>query len=167
MVWFVGAAVTFAASDDDLVPNDADVRTILPADRHLTVVFLGATEDSTARAGWEAIPELSFPAEARALRWERLGRSALALELADDGGALAAAAVVAAKAVTPFVAVSTPTPFRPHVTMARVPRRATPPTAAVLQVWPLPANPLRIEPLALFRSAPPSTDRRYEVVDQR
>ena len=167
MVWFIGTPVALPPGDPDPVPSEAHVRPLLPPDRHVTVVFLGNVPDDTAQAGWQALPELSLPAEASAQRWARFGRSALALELADDDGRWEDAAVTAVEAVTSLVTVRSPSPFRPHVTMARVPRRAKPPTASALARWALPIQPLRVGPLTLFHSAPSGSERRYVAVEQR
>jgi 2'-5' RNA ligase len=166
--WFVGAPVTLAAGDDPLVPADAGVRATRPGDRHVTLLFLGRLPDDTAHRVWRSIPRLLLPVEVRALRWERFGRSALALELSDDAGLLEAAAGQCHDAAADLVAdLRRPSPLRPHVTMARVPRRGRPPTARDLGGWPLPARPLQVGRPTLFRSNPQSTGDRYEVVEQQ
>jgi 2'-5' RNA ligase len=167
VVWFVGAPVAFAA-DDPLVPADADVRATRPADRHVTLVFLGRVPGDTARRVWRSIPPLRLPVEVHARRWERFGRSALALELSDDDGLLeAAAARCHDEAADVVVDLGRPAVFRPHVTMARVPRRGRPPSGRELRSWPVPSSALPVGRPTLFRTNPQSTGDRYEVVDQQ
>ncbi len=167
-MWFVGAPVRFAADDEPLLPADAGLRATRPGDRHVTLVFLGRVPDETALQVWHSIPPLTPPVHVHALRWERFGPSALALELSDDGGLLAAAAERCHDAAAhAAVDVRRPAAFRPHVTLARVPRRGRPPTARDLQGWPLPSRPLQVGPPTLFRSAPRSDGDRYEVIEQQ
>jgi 2'-5' RNA ligase len=168
VVWFVGAPVTFAADDEPLVPADADVRAIGSADRHVTLVFLGRVPDDTARRVWQSIAPLELPVEVQALRWERFGRSALALELSDGDGLLEAAAALCHDAAADVgIEVRRPAVFRPHVTMARVPRRGRPPRERDLRGWPVPSSALRVGRLTLFHSNPQSTGDRYDVVEQQ
>ena len=167
-VWFVGAPVTFAADDEPLVPSDADVRATRPADRHVTLVFLGRVPDDTAHRVWRSLPTLRLPVEVHALRWDRFGRSALALRLSDDDGRLEAAAALCHDAAGDIVVdLRRPAVFRPHVTLARVPRRGRPPPERVLSSWPVPSSALQVGRPTLFRSNPRSTGDRYEVVEQQ
>jgi 2'-5' RNA ligase len=168
VVWFVGAPLTFAADDEPLVPADADVRATRPADRHVTLVFLGSVPEETARRVWQSIPPLELPADVRGLRWDRFGRSALALELSDDDGLLEAAAASCHDAAIAVVEdIRRPEVFRPHVTMARVPRRGRPPSTGGLRGWPVPSSALQVGRPTLFRSNPQPTGDRYDVVEQQ
>jgi 2'-5' RNA ligase len=165
-VWFVGAPVAFAPDDESLVPADAALRATRPGDRHLTLLFLGRVSEDTALRLWRALPPLRLPGEVRALGWERFGRTALALEL-DDDGMLEAAARVCNEHAAGVVEVEARERYRPHVTMARVPRRGRPPSPASLHAWRLPAAPLTAGPPTLFRSRSGPGADRYEVVDQQ
>jgi 2'-5' RNA ligase len=165
-VWFVGAPLSFA-DDDGLVPADADVVAIGPADRHVTLLFLGRVADDAAQQVWRALPPLRLPAEVRALHWQRFGRSALALELSDDDGRLTAAADRCHDAAEGVVEVQRHPVHRPHVTMARVPRRSRPPSARALGEWPLPSSPIVVGVPTLFRSRTQPAGDRYEVVAQQ
>jgi 2'-5' RNA ligase len=136
-------------------------------DRHVTLVFLGRVAEDTARRVWAALPTMTLPHERRALAWERFGRTAIALELADDDGLLEAAADACREASTGVDEGRPPERFRPHVTMARVARRARPPSPRALARWQLPAEPLRVGALTLFRAAQQSSGDRYEQVDHR
>jgi 2'-5' RNA ligase len=167
-VWFVGVPVTFAADDEPLVPADADVRALRPADRHVTLVFLGRVPDGAARRVWRSLPTLRLPVEVHALGWDRFGRSAVALGLSDDDGLLEAAATLCHDAAGDVVVDRRrPAVFRPHVTMARAPRRGRPPTERDLRRWPVPSSALQVGRPTLFRSNPRSTGDRYEVVEQQ
>jgi len=167
-VWFVGATVTFAATDEPLVPVRADVRPTRPADRHVTLVFLGPVPEGTAQRVWHSLPRLQLPDEVRALRWARFGRSAVALEVSDDDVLLEGASARCHDAAAEVgVGVRRPSVFRPHVTMARVPRRGRPPNPRALRDWPVPSSALEVGRTALFRTIPQSTADRYEVVDQQ
>jgi 2'-5' RNA ligase len=166
-VWFVGTPLQVTGDDDGVVPSDVDLRVVRPADRHLTLVYLGPVPEPTAHAIWASIPPLPVPTEVRAVRWERLGKSAVALELTDDDGRLAAAAGVCHEAAAKVIDIEPPRVFRPHLTMARVPRRVRPPTNGVLGEWPVPSGPIAVGRPTLFRSNPQSAGDRYEVVDQQ
>jgi 2'-5' RNA ligase len=167
-VWFVGAPVTVADADEPVAPTGAEVRAVRPGDRHVTLVFLGGVPVDTAQEVWRSIPLLRLPAEVRALRWARFGRSALALELSDADGLFEGGATQCSDAATSVgIEVRPPPVFRPHVTIARVPRRGRPPTDRDLHEWPVPRSALQVGRLTLFRSNPASTGDRYEVVEQQ
>ena len=165
-MWFVGAPLSFAG-DDGLVPSDADVVAIQASDRHVTLVFLGRVPEDAALQVWRALPPLLLPAEVGAVRWERFGRSALAIELSDDDGRLAVAADRCHEAAEGVVEVQRHPVYRPHVTMARVPRRSRPPSARTLGEWPLPSSPIAVGVPTLFRSRTEPAAERYEVVAQQ
>lgn len=165
-MWFVGAPLAFA-SEDAVVPPGADVVPIGPGDRHVTLVFLGRVADDTALQAWRSLPALRLPSEVRAMRWARFGRSALALELSDEGGLLAVAAGRCEGAAARLVAIQRHPVYRPHVTMARVPRRSRPPSARSLDEWPLPPGPIAVGVPTLYRSKTQPTDDRYEAVAQQ
>jgi 2'-5' RNA ligase len=165
-VWFIGVPMSLGADERELVPASADLVATRAADRHLTLVFLGRAPDHDVATVWQSVPALGLPSTVDAHRWERFGRSAIALVVSDDDGLLDAAATVCHDAADGLIEVRRPSPFRPHVTMARVPRRARPPSSGALRGWPLPASPLEVGALTLFRSrTDPGTDR-YEIVEQ-
>lgn len=167
-MWFVGAPASLAA--EDVVPPAAGLRLTRPVDRHLTLVYLGHVPADVARRVWDALPRLALPAVATGLRWERFGRSAIALVLADDDGSLRRAAdrcvTVADAAVASF---RPPTEFRPHLTVGRVRKGARPPARRAMAGWPLPPGPLGLGPVTLFRSrdATDPAPERYERVAQQ
>ncbi len=165
-MWFIGAPVSLAG-DPDVVPSNTELRLTRPGDQHLTLVFLGRIPVETAMDCWSALPQLALPPQTRPRRWERFGRSAIALVVSDDDGLLRSAAEAGHDAVASLVELSRPSVFRPHVTMARVPRRARPPTAKVLQEWPVPSVPLDVGRTTLFRSTTGGSGDRYEVVEEQ
>ena len=113
------------------------------------------------------LPELDLPTRVRPLEWQRFGRRAIALVVSDDDGLLRAAADACHDIAARLVEVRRPPEFRPHVTMARVPRRARPPTAPALREWAVPSARLDVGPATLFRSSNGETGDRYEVVEQQ
>lgn len=166
-MWFVGAPVTFAADDDQLVPPEAGINPVRPGDRHVTLVFLGGAPDSAAAQIWRSLPVLRLPSGVRALRWARFGATALALELSDDDELLAAAAARCEGAAEPVVDLQRHPAYRPHVTMARVTRRSRPPDARTLEGWPLPGGPIAVGALTLYRTKPQRDGDRYEIVAEQ
>jgi 2'-5' RNA ligase len=146
----------------------ADVVPTRPADRHLTLVFLGRVPQATVMDLWRSLPPLTLPATIRALAWERFGRRAIALSLADDDGRLGAAADVCAEAAGAHLRdLRVPAKFRPHVTLGRVAKRASPPAPAALRTWPVPPAPLAVGAPTLFRSRDDPAGDRYEVMAQQ
>lgn len=139
-----------------------------PADRHLTLVFLGRVPRDTVMAAWRSLPHLTLPEEVRAVAWERFGRRAIALSLADDDGRLGAAAdVCVSVAGARLSGFRPPAGFRPHVTLGRVPKRVSPPTPAAMRTWSVPPEPLAVGPPTLFRSREDVAGSRYEVMAQQ
>jgi 2'-5' RNA ligase len=157
-VWFVGAPVALV-DERELPPLPGEVRWTSVADRHLTLRYLGRVDDDIAMSAWRAMPALDLPPTASVLRWARFGRSALALVLDDPDGRLAAAAATAHP--------DAPPPYRPHVTLGRIPRRERPPSPTAIARWPLPADVMRVGAPTLFRTRPPGDGDRYEPVVER
>ena len=167
MSWFIGVPVALHPDGSELPPAEPGLVALAPSDRHVTLAFLGRAPDDDVRAVWSAVPRVVLPCELDALRWERFGRSALALVVSDVDRRLEAAAEACHRAADGVIQTKRPTPFRPHVTMARVPRRAHAPSASALRGWTVPARALSAGPLTLFRSATDGRAGRYEVVDER
>lgn len=137
-------------------------------DRHLTLVFLGRMPREHVLRFWESLPPLTLPDHGRPVRWELMGRRALALTLADDDGHLGVAADACFEAAAEQrIELRRPDRFRPHVTLARVPKRRKPPTPQVLRDWPVPPGPVCVGPPTLFRSREDTTGDRYEIVEQQ
>jgi 2'-5' RNA ligase len=165
-VWFVGAPVSLAADPPEMARLDPVFVATSPADRHITLAFFGRAPRATVEQVWLSLPQLSLPRETRPLRWELFGRRALALSLADDDGLLGAAAEACHDAANELIDLRRPPEFRPHVTLARVPRRARPPSRGNLRGWAVPAGLVDVGCLTLFRSREDPTGDRYERVDQ-
>jgi 2'-5' RNA ligase len=159
--------VAWAAGDPEPVPVAAGVVATRIADRHLTLVFLGRPPDEDVMALWASLGPLELPAAVAPQWWERFGRSAVALVVSDDGGLLEAAAEACHIAAEGLIGVRRPPSFRPHVTMARVPRRARPPSNADLRTWTVPSGRLEVGALTLFRTRPDQAGDRYERVTDR
>jgi 2'-5' RNA ligase len=165
--WFIGVPVVLQPEDADLPPAAPGVVALGAADRHVTLAFLGHAADEAVMAIWARMPALALPATVRARRWERFGRRAIALVVWDDDDRLDAAAAASHRAAEASIELRSPSPFRPHVTMARIGRRARPPTSRALRDWPLPARPLAVGALTLFRSRREPSRGRYEAVERR
>jgi 2'-5' RNA ligase len=164
-VWFVGAPVSFAGDPLLAVPAGVEVVATRPADRHVTLVFLGRVPQESALDLWAALPPLTVPEHVGAVAWERFGRNAIALSVADDDDQLRAATDLCLDvAVAQLTDLTRPAGFRPHVTLGRIRKRARPPTPAALRGWPVPADPLHVGPPTLFRSRGRADGDRYEVV---
>lgn len=166
-MWFIGAPLAFEVADAELVPPDAEVVPVRPGDRHVTLVFLGGVPDDSALSIWRSLPDLRLPAEVRALGWARFGQSALALELSDEHGLLTVAAGRCDSAATAVVELQRHPHYRPHVTMARTPRRSRPPSARALAGWPMPSQPIAVGAPTLYRTKPQPGSDRYERVAQQ
>ena len=167
-MWFLGAPVTFHEDPVRTVPADLQVRPTRPADRHVTLLFLGRVPDDAVQNLWGSLPSLGLPDRAGAVGWERFGRRALALALADaDERWRTAAGVAAAIASEQLPDLAVPVDFRPHVTLGRLPKAGRPPTPHAMRRWPVPATPLVVGPPTLFRSRDDPTGDRYEVVAQQ
>jgi 2'-5' RNA ligase len=165
-MWFVGAPVSFGDEAGELVPVDADVVATRPADRHVTFAFLGQVEPEIVEQYWSSLPTLDLPRHVHPRRWERFGRSAIALTLADDD-LLTAAADACHHAARGLIELRPSDAFRPHVTLARVRRRARPPSSQALRRWFLPRGAIEMGRLTLFRSRAEAHDDRYEHVAQQ
>jgi 2'-5' RNA ligase len=137
-----------------------------PSAPHLTLAFLGEVERVDAVVA-TVLPLAAPVGDLAARRPVLLGRgSALAVELTDGDGACAALARRVGKALA---AAGLHTPerrrFRPHVTVARVPRGA--PVPPVRELAPLPEAaraPFAATALTVFSSALSPRGARYTAV---
>jgi len=167
-VWFVGAPVSLDIGVDEAVLRAAAVVPTRPGDRHLTLTFLGREPAEDVLRLWRRLPPLSLPDQVRPLGWEVFGRRSVAVSLADPSGRLRGAAHacfdVADEQLTDF---QRPPELRPHVTLGRVRRAATAPSATTMGAWPLPAEPVALGPPTLYRVADEQGGDRYEIVEQQ
>jgi len=164
-VWFVGTPVSFA--DDPLlaVPAGVELVATRPADRHVTLVFLGRMPQESALDLWDALPPLTVPEHVGAVAWERFGRNAIALSVADGDDQLRAATdLCLGVAVAQLTDFTRPAGFRPHVTLGRIRKRAHPPTPAAMRGWTVPAELIQVGLPTLFRSRGRADGDRFEVV---
>ena len=149
------------------MPDHAGLSATRVADRHVTLAFLGPVPDDDVSRCWASLPRLALPAAAAPTGWARFGRSAIVVTLADDDRQLIAAMDACHDAAAEVFDLRRPAEQRPHVTLARVRRRAKAPRPHVLRGWDVPAGPVEVGRVTLFRSRPSGSGDRYEVVEQQ
>jgi 2'-5' RNA ligase len=161
MNWFIAFPVPPGSgwqSCGETLPED--LRRFAPEDLHLSVAFLGACGERRALDAWDAITGLRLtPLTAWARGWQAMGAPrrpsayAICVDLAPEpcqdllqswrDAALRAADLPA-----------DPRPLRPHVTLARPPRRCgdvlRERMAAWLETAPRPDRPLLLNRIALY-----------------
>jgi 2'-5' RNA ligase len=166
-VWFVGAPLSFDGDLDAAVSRDDAIVPTRTGDRHLTLVYLGRVPTDDIMRLWRALPRLALPEHLRPLGWERFGRRAIALTLADDDRRLRVAADACFEvADAQLPQFDRPASFRAHVTLGRVRKQAKPPTLTTMGTWTFPAA-VDLSPATLFRLDERSTGDRYEKVEQQ
>ena len=173
--WFIALPII-----GEVIPHlnamPAKLRPMVASDLHITIAFLGAVDEAAAHAGFDAT-QLAFPActisfsaiEAMSdgERW-----SALAASVPNDALALA---LGEARAVAQQVAGARPEtrPPRPHVTLARLMRRAKAHDREAALAWAracdLDGVAARVDSLALYVSRDAARDDggRYDIVARR
>ncbi len=152
------------------------LRPMVANDLHVTIAFFGTVDEAAAHAGFAAT-QLVFPPRAIALgaieamadgeRW-----SALAAQVEDDALAFA---LGNARAAALCVAGARPEtrPPRPHVTLARLMRRAKADDREAALAWAqacdLEGVAVRVESLALYvsRDSAAEDGGRYDIVARR
>jgi 2'-5' RNA ligase len=180
--WFIAFTVEAPAWLAALTPPPPGARLFHPADLHATWAFLGPVHESAAHAAFaEAALRLEAAAFAPSLfaphRLEPFGPprapSAYAVTPADGAPWLSAllaehqADLIALATARPASSIRLHPP-RPHVTLARPRRAATPSERAALGAWAaaqsLPSEPVVIGTCALYTWA---ADRRARLFDRR
>lgn len=150
-------------------PVAAIVRPVLPADLHLTLAFLGPTDDGAVERVVDAVAEIGAGAVCRGLstgapRWLPSSRPrALTIEVHDDRGDLAMLHHDLSDRLDAAIGWRDEQPLRPHITVAR--RNPA---------LPLPARPLAPTPalgfeaaaIVLYRSALSPDGAQYGVVER-
>ncbi len=161
-----GTRAALAAWAEAAAP--AGLRRVAPENLHLTLAFLGSrSEDDAATAGaLLAGLEGGAPGELRTagalwLPGRRPGVLTVALAAGDGLGALREDLLYGLRAVIGFEAERRP--FRPHVTVARVPRGARVDARAALTP-PAPELSFRAPALTLYRSHTGAGGARYEAL---
>ena len=178
--WFIAVPITDTGWLGPLLADaPPGVRRFVPADLHMTVAFLGACAPEAAHAAWETCAGLALPSAVASARLGELvpmgGRrrpSAYALSVSDPAGA--AAALIAAWRDPLLEAAGAPPdhrPPRPHVTVARPPRRASDAVyaqgAAWLQAQPPLSQPVVLSQVALYTWSADRRGRLFDIVAQR
>lgn len=176
--WFVGFPVDLGGYHARLSSAPRRVRVFAPSDTHLTVAFFGHVDEARARDAFEACPEPTLPpTDLRFERYALLGAarapSAIALVAGGDGATAVASCVARLRGPLLHAAGAPPDtrPPLPHVTVARLQRKATTEERRVARAWvdglPLPSYPSRVLELALYTWAPDRASRLFEVVARR
>ena len=135
--WFIGWPFDTAFVLDD-VP--ARVRRFAPTDLHVTSVFLGAVDETTAERAWAIASARPGPAVDVTLGEVRLlgGRNPTAISaIVADNAALLTASMTDHRARLVDAGLLGPDkwPPLPHVTMARIQRSASPDQRAAALQW--------------------------------
>ncbi len=176
--WFVGLRVPPAAGVAGAVTDPpAGVRRFAAEDLHLTVAFLGTVGEEAAMRAWAARGPATGPAIGATLAGVvPMGSprrfSALAAELG-EGQREACDLIDALRAPMLEAAGSRPDtrPPRPHVTVARLRRRASPAERREAVAWAsgldLPGGSIELAELALFTWAEDRREVLFRVVESQ
>ena len=156
----------------------ACVRVFAAEDLHMTVAFLGAVAQAEARAAWQEAarlaPSVTSPVQGGFVRVEALGnpRRPSALAALVGEGAAPLAEMIRALQAPLLAAAGSPPETRsplPHVTLARVRRRASQSERREALHWAekLDVSALRfaVRELALYTWAEDRRERLFQVVE--
>jgi len=175
--WFVAFPVDLGPYLSRLVPP-RHVRLFASSDTHLTVAFLGAVSEDLARRAFAESPAPALPPtdlrfEGVALLGPRKKPSAVSL-IAGGEGATAVAACMARLRDPLLAAAGAPPDARPplpHVTVARVQRKAAAEERRAARAWaealPLPRADARVSELALYTWSEDRAARLFRIVERR
>lgn len=175
--WFIGLPFTARDLAAELGPAPIPLRRFNPDDLHITVAFLGPIDSERARAAWQQIilPQ-GGPIAVTLGRLTSFGRprrpSAFAFEI--DDGQHAVAELISAQG-NHLRAVAGLKPERrlprPHVTVARPPRQATPSQLAVASEWLATVKPqqgrFQLDRIALYTAAPDRRKQLFVIVEEQ
>lgn len=175
--WFIGLPVAAQELPAGLLGSiPPGLRRFHADDLHLTVAFLGAVRPDAARAAWRLagdIEEGPLRADTGPLAaFGRPGRpSAYGLELGAGGEAVAAFIARWRDPLRAAAGVGAERrDVRPHVTLARPPRRGARTIRERADTWLAQAQPgpatLTLERIALYTRAPPGDERLFQRVDE-
>jgi len=174
--WFIGWPCATPALAPRLAGAPPGVRRLGASDYHLTLAFLGAVDEATARATFAGVPpSLAAPVDVRLGRVRLMGHprrgTALAATLT-DGADVLAHRIAAHRAPLLDAAGARPDDRRPlpHLTIARIHRRAAPAEREAGLAW---ASELelgdvthRIDALALYTWSDERPRRQYRQVER-
>lgn len=173
--WFVGLPVDGA---DWLAPlldgAPPDLRCVHPEDLHLTVAFFGGVDEIHAMRGWSIAERLRHgPISVRLSGLVPMGnpRRPTALSVTLDEGRDATIALIAAIKADMLEAAGTPAdrrPIKPHITVARPPRKAASADRRRAVAWAKALAPIgarvTLDRIALYTWSEERRDRKFRVV---
>ena len=176
--WFVGFPIELGAYHERLEPVPRGVRLFAPSDTHLTVAFFGPVAEAQAREAFAACPEPGLaPTPVVFTHVELLGarHKPSAISLVGEGEGARAVAACTGRVRGPLLAAAGARPDDrpplPHVTIARVQRKATAEQRHAARAWalglPVPHAPARVVELALHTWHPDRAERLFVVVARR
>lgn len=176
--WFVAIPVRGEGWLERVVADPPPrVRPFAAADLHLTVAFLGPVDEDAARRGWAAAAAIAGePRDASLGAVVPMGsprRFSALSALLEEGREEVARFMGAARGPVLAAAGARPDerPPLPHVTLARLHRRARPGDRAAALAWveglATAGIPIRLEALALYTHARPGAERRFRIVEER
>lgn len=170
--WFIA----FPADAELVLPPPPDrVRLFAAKDLHLTAAFLGGVSRETAHAAWALCQDMELAPITVRLAEVRLlgGRRPTAVAAVPDNGFDAAAAHMAA-VQAPLVAAGHLAPEGrnplPHVTLARIHRRASPVHRRHAEDWSRTLgleSQVRLSRLALYTWSEDRSDHLFRIVQER
>lgn len=174
--WFIGWPCSTPALAPRLTGAPSGVRLLAPSDYHLTLAFLGPVDEATARATFGRVSRaLAEPVDVRLDRVRLMGHprrgTALSATLAEGGDALAER-IAAHRGPLLDAAGARPDdrPPLPHLTIARIHRRAAPAEREAALAW---AASLelgdvthRIDAVALYTWSDERPKRQFQIVQR-
>lgn len=174
--WFIGLPVDAGELPAGLMASiPPGLRRFHPDDLHLTVAFLGAVGPEAARAAWALVGDIDAgPLRAQTGRLAAFGRpgrpSAYGLELGAGRDSLAAFIGAWRDPLRAAAGVGAEErAVRPHVTVARPPRRGGQAIRARAAAWldtqPAPAT-ITLARIALYTRAPPGEERQFRRIEE-
>ena len=165
--WFIAFSVV--APNLVLTPP-SQVRAFHTDDLHATIAFLGSVGEARARAGWNALSIAFPPREVRLGRVRLLGATALS-SIVDDTELARTIGETRDPICRAAEARIDERPPLPHVTLARIARRATPAETSDAIAWAhglaLENVPARIDRVALYAGLSDRTTRMFRIVESR
>ena len=175
--WFIALPVPCDGWLEPALESSPEfVRRFRPDDVHLTIAFLGACSESEAFRAWDAARAIRiepFVAELTQLQpfGKRVSPSAFSATLGD--GREIASTIIAKHREAILAAAALPPdsrPPRPHVTIARPPRRASKRQREEAKDWAASVRlnaRVNIDTIALYTWSELRPRRQFDIVDQR
>ncbi len=175
--WFIGFVVQAPGLLASLEEPPGRVRLFTDADLHMTVAFLGSVGREAALAAWAAGERARFRAvDGRFTAVKALGpprRPTAISALAGDGGEALSEMIGEAREAMWTAANARPDarPPLPHVTLARVQRRASKPEHSAALAWAhridVANHPFSVGRVALYTWARDRQARLFDIVEAR